>query len=140
MRRCVCFFVLLLLGSNFVFASMFQDGQSYLTGKITDIQYVEEKFYPAQPGMSGTLHYDRTVGAHYLIFLDDTQNEQRQPVELKHYPKGSITLFADQKDAKKNKTLSSLKAGMIIKITNYTLRGDEGSIFEAYAEELEIIK
>ena len=137
-KKTVIVILTVLLSCNLAFGSMFVENHRNITGKIRDIQFVEEKFYPAQPDMSGSMSCDRTIPAHYIIFIEDPQNDEKEPIRLSGLSKGSIVLFADQKDAKKNKKLSVLKKGMTVRITGYELRGDEGSIFEAYFETLEI--
>jgi hypothetical protein len=129
MRR--FFFVFLSvvwLSTGIAQASMFQESTENLSGTVTKITRVAEEFKNGEAGMSGSLGNDRVVPAHFVIrIFDEVSGREKE-----------LILFQDQKDPLKTKQLEGLKAGMKVEISGYDLRGDEGSYFEAYFDDIKV--
>lgn len=101
-----------------------------INATVRNVQFYEEEFIKGQENFSGSMSVDRTIRAHYRIDVDS---------DVSLGPMSAIWLFADQKDEVKNKVLQKIMKGDKIKVTGYRVRGDEGGLFEAYCESIEIL-
>jgi hypothetical protein len=112
-----------------------------ITGTISEVQWYPEQFVKGKPGASGSLGRDRSIPSHFLIKLVnysgvDVNNAIRitRYISFKAYgdnnPSGRppfIILKLNFKDR------NFLSAGKKIKVRGYTVRGDEGGTWTAFA-------
>jgi hypothetical protein len=110
-------------------------------GTISVIEWVPETSVKGKPGMSGSLGHDRTRPAHFLLTLThydgvDAETARRMTRYLdfaafentgqKSNPP-FILLKINHNDR------NYLRKGMRIRVTGYTVRGDEGGTWTHYA-------
>lgn len=105
-----------------------------ISGTVSELNWVPEKKIKAVRGISGSAGKDRTFPAHFLVTLEDFEGVDRQTATtMTRYLDGSA--LKDQEKCcrpsfiliKINHTDKSyLKKGMRIKVSGYTVRGDEG--------------
>ena len=121
-------------------------GPMNIIGTVESAEWVPKEFVKAQsPGMSGTLGVDRTLAARFKVVLKDyTGLTEENVAALRRFynggfpgtppnhtsPRIHITLLSD------NPKL--LAAGMKIRVTGYTIAGDEGATWES-CDRLEIL-
>lgn len=117
-----------------------------ISGTVSDLKWVPEKKIKAVHGMSGSAGRDRTIPAHFLVTLEDFEGVDRQTAMTmtryldwtagKDQEKGcrpsSVLLKINHTDK------SYLKKGMRIKVSGYTVRGDEGETW-TYFTRIDII-
>jgi hypothetical protein len=117
-----------------------------IRGTVSDYAWVPEKKVKASRGMSGSAGRDRTIPAHFLITLRDFEGVDPQTaVAMTRYLDWSA--FKDGgKDFRPPFILLKinhtdqyyLKKGMKIKVSGYTVRGDEGGTW-TYFTRIDII-
>lgn len=117
-----------------------------VSGTVGDLKWVPEKTVKAMRGMSGSAGRDRTIPAHFLITLKNFEGVDHQTaVAMTRYLDWSA--FKDQgRDVrppfillKINHTDQNyLRKGMKIKVSGYTVRGDEGGTW-TYFTRIDII-
>lgn len=122
-------------------------GPMNITGTIESLEWVPKEFIKARiPGASGTLGVDRTLAARFKVVLRDYTGLTEDNVkELRRFydgafpgnppdhpsPRIHITLLSDNP--------KFLAVGMKIRVTGYTIAGDEGGNWE-HCEKLEILE
>jgi hypothetical protein len=84
--------------------------------------------------VSGSLGVDRTIKAQYNVILTDTVVEkpdsEKDKLYYKSFPSGgraAVTVYHDADDG-------YLKKGMRIKVSGYTVGGDEGGVWSSYTK------
>jgi hypothetical protein len=125
--------LLLILATLFA-APIRPQGPFDITGTISEATWVPEEFRKGKPGRSGSLRHDRVVPSHFVVRLINysgvpAENAIRitRYIKFKAYGDGNpsgmppfILLKINSKDSK------FLKKGMKIRVSGYTVRGDEG--------------
>jgi hypothetical protein len=115
-------------------------GPIEVTGAVSEIEWVPEKKVNGIPGMSGSTGRDRVMPAHFLIKLIDFEKVDSKtaitmtrylvwsalPDEEENQRPSFILLKIDHKDK------SYLEKGMKIRVSGYTVRGDEGGTWTSY--------
>jgi hypothetical protein len=117
-----------------------------ISGTVSDLKWVPEKKVRAIRGMSGSAGRDRTMPAHFLVTLRDFEGVDPQTaVAMTRYLDWSA--FKDEgKDVRPSFILlkinhndkNYLRKGMKIKVSGYTVRGDEGGTW-TYFTRIDII-
>jgi len=105
-----------------------------ITGTISELQWYPEKRIKGIPRMSGSAGYNRTVPAHFIIKLInysgiDSATASRITGYINSHKPASphyVLLRINHKNP------YYLKIGMRIKVTGYTIRGDEGGTYTSY--------
>lgn len=111
-----------------------------VAGTISEIKWVPEVRVKGKPGMSGSAGHDRVRPAHFSVTLRDYEGVDTQTAII-------MTRYLDW-NAFKNKEQEGkpsfillqinhndknyLKKGMKIRVTGYTVRGDEGGTWTDY--------
>ena len=133
-----CFFFLIptiLMG-----APIIPIGPIEVSGLVSEIEWVPEKKVKGIPGMSGSAGRDRVMPAHFFIKLTEFERVDpntaititrylswpAQPVEEKAEKPSFMLLKIDHNDK------SYLEKGMKIRVSGYTVRGDEGGTWTSY--------
>jgi hypothetical protein len=112
-----------------------------IAGTISEAQWFPAEHIRGKRGMSGSLGHDRMVGAHFVVRLVNYRGVAAEKairitryVSFKAYgdknPSGMppfIILKIDSKDK------NFLKTGMKVRVTGYTVRGDEGGTWTSFA-------
>ena len=114
---------------------------------MSELKWVPEKKIKAVRGMSGSAGKDRTFPAHFLVTLEDFEGVDRQTAAtmtryidwsaLKDQEKGCRPSFVLLKINHNDKNY--LKKGMRIKVSGYTVRGDEGGTW-TYFTGIDVMK
>lgn len=111
-----------------------------ITGKISGVKWVPEQQVEAIPGMSGSAGHDRVFQAHFLIKLIEYTGidaarawQMTRLVDWHALGDGSehalppfILLRIDHRDRE------YFKPGMTIRVTGYTISGDEGGTWTSH--------
>jgi len=105
-----------------------------ISGTVTGLNWIPEKRIKAVPGMSGSAGRDRTIPAHFIVRLEDFDGVDRQTAMTMTRYLDRTVRNDQEKDCrplfvllKINHTDKNyLKKGMRIKVSGYTIRGDEG--------------
>ena len=118
-----------------------------ISGTVSELHWVPEKKIKAVRGMSGSAGKDRTFPAHFLVTLEDFEGVDRQTAAamtryidwsaLKDQEKGCRPSFVLLKINHNDKNY--LKKGMRIKVSGYTVRGDEGGTW-TYFTGIDVMK
>jgi len=121
-------------------------GPVNISGKVNDLNWVPEKKIKATHGMSGSAGRDRTIPAHFLVKLENFEGiDSRTAVIMTRYIDRSA--FKNQGwDVKPPFILlkinhtdqNYLRKGMKIKVSGYTVRGDEGGVW-TYFTRIDVI-
>ena len=138
----VAFILILFAGFNTLAAPIRPIGPVDLTGTVSDLKWNPDKKIKGLPGMSGSAGVDRTVPAHFLVTLKDFEGvDPKTALAMTRYVDWSV--FKDEKDnfippfiiLKINQNDNNyLKQGMFIKVSGYTVRGDEGGTWTYYTK------
>jgi hypothetical protein len=127
-------YALILFGSTLNAAPIRGQGPFDITGTISESAWVPEEFRKGRPGWSGSLRHDRVVPSHFVVKLVKYSGVPAESavritryINYKAYGEGNpsgmppfIILKINSKESK------FLKKGMKIRVTGYTVRGDEG--------------
>jgi len=136
----VCALILcyiLLMVSKSVTAPLPPLGPIDVSGTVTEVRWFPEKSIKGIPGMSGSAGRDRSFPAHFIIELNNTEGVDRETARrMSFYVAGersvaggpSSTIFLQLNHVDRN----FLQKGMNIRITGYTIRGDEGGTWTSY--------
>jgi hypothetical protein len=106
-----------------------------IEGSIKSVSWSAEKTVKAIPGMSGSAGVDRTFPARYTVTLTKTTITANPATDSCPYKSGeeiTVTLNHDKDDG-------YLKLGMTVKISDYTMQGDEGG-FRTTFSKIQILK
>lgn len=116
-----------------------------IEGIISEIKWYPSKFIRGIPGMSGSAGQDRIMPAHYIIKLINYEGiNSKDALRITKYIMWDA--FIDKENNKlpfvllkiNHKSKYYLKKGMRIRVTRYTVRGDEGGTY-TYYESIEIL-
>lgn len=117
-----------------------------ITGIISEINWYSKKFIRGIPGKSGSAGKDRIMPAHYIIKLINYEGiNYEDAIKITRYIKGNT--FNEHENKKpsfvilkiNHREKNYLKKGMKIKVTGYTVRGDEGGTY-TYYENIKILE
>lgn len=122
-------------------------GPMNITGTIESLEWVPKEFIKARiPGASGTLGVDRMLAARFKVVLRDYTGLTEDNVkELRRFYNGAFPGNPpDHPSPRIHITLLSgnpklLAVGMKIRVTGYTIAGDEGGDWES-CDKLEILE
>ena len=112
-----------------------------IAGTISEVQWSPAQHIRGKRGMSGSLGHDRVVAAHFVVRLVKyTGVAAEQAIRITKYisfkaygdknPSGMPPFIILKIDAK-DKTF--LETGMNVRVTGYTVRGDEGGTWTSFA-------
>jgi len=138
----IAFLLILFAGFNTLAAPIRPIGPVDVSGTVSDLKWNPDKKIKGLPGMSGSAGVDRTVPAHFLVTLKDFVGvDSKTALMMTRYVDWSA--FKDEKDnfippfiiLKINQNDNNyLKQGMFIKVSGYTVRGDEGGTWTYYTK------
>lgn len=143
-KTCLSFFAvlfLLIITYNGIAAPIQQIGPVDIRGTVSDLQWNPEKTIQGIPGMSGSAGHDRIVPAHFLVTLSHYSGVDFQTAAaMTRYVDWSVFRSKDRNDSPSFVTLminhnnpNFLRKGMNIKISGYTIRGDEGGTWTYFS-------
>jgi hypothetical protein len=111
-----------------------------VSGTASEVRWVPEKKLKGIPGMSGSAGMDRTVEAHFLVTLTDFEGvDSKTATAMTRYLDRSA--MRDHRGEQKPSFIllkinhndkDYLRKGMNIKVSGYTVRGDEGGTWSYY--------
>ena len=112
-----------------------------IIGTISEVQWFPEQHIRGKHGMSGSLGHDRVVAAHYLVQLVNYNGvAAEKAIRITRYI--SFMAYGDKNPSGKppfiilkidSKNKNFLKTGMKVRVTGYTVRGDEGGTWTSFA-------
>ena len=112
-----------------------------VTGTISGIQWVPETSVKGKPGWSGSLGHDRIRPANFLLTLTDYEGVNDETAyRMTRYLEWNAFKDNEQKGKPpfvllkiNHNDKNYLRKGMRIRVTGYTVRGDEGGTWTYYA-------
>lgn len=114
-----------------------------VSGTVMDVRWLPEKSIEGIPGMSGSAGRNRTFPAHFMLELKNVEGVDHETAKrMTYYVAGpraesgvqSTAVFLQLNHNDRN----FLQKDMKIRVTGYTIRGDEGGTWTSY-EKLDII-
>jgi len=144
MKKCrlsilTCCF-LFIIALNTIAAPIRPIGPVDVSGTVSEIKLVPEEKLKGIPGMSGSAGHDRVIPEHFLVTLIDYDGVTAETARMMtRYLDWNALKGEEQKDKPSFILLrinygdrNFLKKGMKIKVSGYTVRGDEGGTWTSY--------
>jgi hypothetical protein len=111
-----------------------------VSGTVSEIKWVPEEKLKGIPGMSGSAGHDRVIPEHFLVTLIDYDGVTAETARMMTWYLDSNALKDEGQKDKPSFILlrinysdrNYLKKGMKIKVSGYTVRGDEGGTWTSY--------
>lgn len=143
----IAFLIIFSAAFNTLAAPIRPIGPVDVSGTVSDLKWNPEKKIKGLPGMSGSAGSDRIVPAHFVVTLRGFEGvDSKTALAMTRYVDWSA--FKDEGNnfipsfiiLKINQSDNNyLKQGMFIKVSGYTVRGDEGGTWTHYTK-IDILK
>jgi len=111
-----------------------------VSGTVSELQWVPEEKLKGIPGMSGSAGHDRVIPEHFLVTLIDYDGVTAETARMMTWYLDWTALKGEEQKSKPSFILlrinysdrNYLKKGRKIKVSGYTVRGDEGGTWTSY--------